>query len=166
LGEVAYNALIPIGGFPLLLMIAIGAAVWIVPFGIAFVGASVLLRYCGLTRRSRLSTAAVLATLLTLSLPFVMLDGWPWSLVRFAWEDDTEFAPGYSAVGFRLVRVGMSPAEGVAAVGPPLERYPIPETADEGWRWTRSPHDRSYRVRVIIFRNGTVFEKHSDFYVD
>jgi hypothetical protein len=166
LGEAAYNALIPTGGFPLLVLMAVGAVVWIIPFCVAFAAVSVLLSVCSLTRRSRLWAAAVLAAGLTLSLPLIMLDGWPWALMRLAWEDDTQFAPGYSAVGFSLVSVGMTPAEVVAAVGPPLERYPIPESGEEGWRWTRSPHHSSYRVRVVVFRKGRVSEKHLEFYVD
>ncbi len=166
LGETAYNALIPVGGLPLLFLVAMAAAAWVVPFCVAYVAVSVFLHICGLGRRSRLWAAALVAAGVTLSLPFVMLDGWPWELMQVAWEDDTEFAPTYSALGFSLVRVGMSPAEVVAAVGPPLERYPIRESGEEGWRWTRSPHDSSYRVRVVIFRNGRVSEKHSEFYVD
>jgi len=47
-------------------------------------------------------------------------------------------------------------------VGEPLERYPIRDKPDiTGWRWTRSPNDMDYRVRVILFRNGVVERKMS-----
>jgi hypothetical protein len=145
----------------------IAAAVWVGPFAVNLVAMRFVLRSTvNLTPRHRMWAAALMAGGITLSLPFVMLDGWPWALMPLVWEDDTEFAPGYSAAGFWMVRAGMSPAEVVARVGPPLERYPIRESGEEGWRWTRSPHDSSYRERVVIFRGGRVSEKHSEFYVD
>lgn len=167
LGGRLYNLLVPAGGFTFLILLALAAAVWLVPFGMALFSTSWALRLVPrLTRPRRLWLSAVAACGVTLSLPFVMLDGWPWALMPLAWEDDTEFAQGYSALGFWLVTVGMSPDEVLDRLGPPLERYPISESRDEGWRWSRSPHDGSYRVRVVIFREGRVAAKHSEFYVD
>jgi len=62
--------------------------------------------------------------------------------------------------------LGMSPAEVEAQVGPPLERYPNRESGAEGWRWTRTPNDSSYRVRAVVFRDGRVVKKDSEFYID
>ena len=167
LGEGLYNALIPIGGLPFLFVLVLGIAVWLVPFSIVFVLVSLVLHaVLKLKRYQRHWAAAVVAGSVTLSLPFVLLDGWPWTLMPLVWEDDTEFSPGYSEVGFWKVEAGMSPADVVARVGAPLERYRIPDSEGVGWRWTRSPHDSSYRVRVVIFLDGRVSEKISVFYVD
>ena len=167
LGERAYNILIPVGGFTLLLIAAAACAVWAVPSSLAFLGVSLGLRLTqAVTRGRRLWLSALVAAAFTCSLPFVLLDGWPWALMPLVWEDDTEFAPGYSPVGFWLVVPGMKQDDVERLAGPPLDRYTIRNTADRGWRWSRSPNDGSYRVRVVVFRAGLVAEKHSEFYID
>jgi hypothetical protein len=167
LGERVYNALVPPGGFPMLVFIGLAVGVWVVPFAAAFGVIWLLLRaFPHATRRRRAWAAAVVAAGVTVALPFIMLDSWPWALMPLVWEDDTEFAPGYSALGFWLVRPGMSRAEVVAQIGAPLRRDPPREAGEEVWRWTRSPHDSSYRERIVVFRNGHVAEKHSEFWVD
>jgi hypothetical protein len=165
LGERIYNVIIPVGGFPLFILAALTLVVWLAPFSIAFGAVWLVLgRNTKLTRRRRASLAATMAVAATAALPFVMLDGWPWALMPLVWEDDTEFAPGYSPVGFWSVSAGMSPDSVMTRAGAPLDRFPEP--GGERWRWTRSPHDSSYRERVVIFRAGRVTEKHSEFYVD
>jgi hypothetical protein len=166
LGERVYNAIVPMGGFTVITVAAVALVVWLVPFCLALGAAWFLLgAVAKRSRRRRACVATSLAVAAIVALPFGMLDGWPWALMPLVWEDDTEFAPGYSPVGFWLVRDGMSPADVVARVGAPLQRYPLREPGVEGWRWTRSPHDSSYRERVVVFRDGRVAEKHSEFYV-
>ena len=95
------------------------------------------------------------------------LDGWPDPLLALVFGDDTEFTSAYSAWGFWTVRRGMTTEEVLARVGPPLERYSVSRHPNQtGWRWTRSPHDSSYRIRAVIFENEKVAHKYSEFYVD
>jgi hypothetical protein len=94
------------------------------------------------------------------------LDGWAGCFLPALYtREDTEYAPGYSHAAFRKLRLGMSDSDVLALLGPPLERYPV-KGLDEGWRWTRSPRDRSYRTRVVLFQNGTVSEIRHGFYLD
>jgi hypothetical protein len=81
---------------------------------------------------------------------------------------DTVFASGYSDTRFLRIRKGMTLQEVKFILGQPLDVYPVDYSAccDMGMRWTRSAHDSSYRVRVLLFKNGVVVEKHAEFYVD
>jgi hypothetical protein len=96
----------------------------------------------------------------------VSLDGVSGTLWSLAFEDTTEYAPQYSALGFWRVRKAMTERQVAALAGQPLERYAVASPALYGWRWSRSSKDGSYFVRVILFRNGRVVEKYSEFYVD
>jgi hypothetical protein len=97
--------------------------------------------------------------------PHYRLDGTAGCWLPALVEEDTEYALGYSTAAFRRLRIGMSKDEVFALLGEPLDRYPV-EGAREGWRWTRSPGDRSYRVRVALFTGGRVSEVLHEFYLD
>ena len=73
-------------------------------------------------------------------------------VLRLGAEHDTQYAPGYSAIGFMGVRAGMSEQRFVELAGDPLEVYAIPQDPGlVGWRWTRSHGDTNYRLRVVLF---------------
>jgi hypothetical protein len=169
LGDTWYNAIFPMGGFNVLLLLVMLALVWGAPFGLASLSSAGLLHLLwpkGSAYRKR--RAAVLVGLsFTAALPFVLFDGWPGPLYAIPFGDDTEFAQGYSASRFWAVRQGMTEEEVVRLLGPPLRRYPArsPGT-EERWYWTRSPRNSSYRIRGVVFRNGLVADKQSEFYVD
>ena len=97
--------------------------------------------------------------------PHHRLDGLGSCLLPAVFQEDTEYAPGYSSQSFEKIRMGMSSGEVLTLLGPPLDRYLVAESR-EGWRWTRSPGDRSYRIRVVIFEGGRVTEIRHKFYVD
>lgn len=83
--------------------------------------------------------------------------------------DDTLYAPGYTDEQFNAIEVGMTEAEVLRRLGPPLDEPYHPQAAedrDTGMRWTRSAHDSNYKCRVVIFRDGRVSEKHAEFYID
>jgi hypothetical protein len=84
--------------------------------------------------------------------------------------DDTLYAPGYSDEQFNAIRVGMTEAEVLDRLGPPIDEPYSPHYEgadwDKGMRWTKSAHDSHYKVRVIRFRAGRVSEKDAEFYVD
>ena len=170
LGQRLYNALFPGGGFDLLLTIALyGLVVWATPlvaFGALALGSLRLLTPHWRTA-TRMRASAVAAVLLTAALPVVLLDGWPASLWSLSVEQDTEYARTYSAVGFWVLRPGMTQERVLALVGEPLERYAVPgQPEEEVWRWTRSPGGTSYRVRAIDFRSGKVIAKYAQFHFD
>jgi len=97
----------------------------------------------------------------------ISLDGIDGMLFQAAFDDGSEWAPGYSALGFWRVRRGMTPDEVLALVGEPLERYEVrDERGLTGWRWTRNPLSTHHKVRVVLFRNDRVVEKLSLFYLD
>ena len=113
----------------------------------------------------KIVVAGTVATIaLLLSLHVLTLDGLDGAVFKSLTPDDTQFAAKYSVLGFWSVRKGMTAEQVTALVGPPLEQYR--RDGDYGWRWSRSPHDSNYRVRVVIFRRGRVFEKFSEYYVD
>ena len=103
-----------------------------------------------------------MALVALLTLP---LDGWPWLLEPLIVGDDTEFAATYSPIGFWMIRRGMTSSEVLRCAGEPLERYPL-AAGGEGWRWSRSPHSRDYRVRIVRFSDGRVVDKRSELYID
>jgi hypothetical protein len=68
----------------------------------------------------------------------------------------------------------MSLAEVEAIVGPAqlmyrTDMYPTngaENAPDTGGRWSHSPGDTHFRNRVLLFRNGIVVRKHSEYYID
>jgi hypothetical protein len=169
LGIRLYNALFPLGGFNLIFLAAVVVLVWGGPFALVAISLGWLLAKVRRRwpRRIRLAVAVLAAIGVTASLPALLLDGWPDPLWALVLGDDTEYAPQYSALGYWRIRPGMTQDDVLRLAGAPLERYPITRAPNqEGWRWTRSPRDSSYRVRVVIFANGRVVQKVSEFYVD
>lgn len=88
-------------------------------------------------------------------------------LSRFVVEaEDTRYASGYSERAFRAVRSGMSPQEVVELLGEPIDRSRSVQSGLDVWRYSLSPSDTSYRIRVIQFRDGLVSGKVHELYVD
>jgi hypothetical protein len=167
LGGSLYNALIPAGGFVLIMSALLMASLWLGPLVLMYLGVAVLLSRVARRlsmRRRRWSSAGVAAAFLAalLTLP---LDGWPWLLEPLLGGDDTEFASTYSPLGFWMIHRGMTSREVLRCAGEPLERYPL-ASGGEGWRWSRSPHSGNYRCRVVLFADGRVVDKHSECYID
>ena len=119
-----------------------------------------------LTRASRkIVIAGTVATIvLLLTVHCLTLDGLDGFVFKSLTPDDTQFASNYSALGFWRVRNGMTPQQVKSLAGPPLQAYPV--AGGYGWSWSRSPHDSNYRLRVVIFVAGRVFEKFNEYYVD
>jgi hypothetical protein len=107
---------------------------------------------------------ALITLAFLLGLHLLSLDGLDGLFFEAVTPDDTAFSAGYSALGFCRVGEGMTPEQVERLVGAPFERYST--TNGTGWRWTRSPHDSNYRVRVVLFVNGRVSEKLSEYYLD
>lgn len=123
------------------------------------------LRRAGTLRRTIIRLALTLGVFTAVHA--MSLDGLDGLLLRAMFGDGSEWSASYSALGFWRVRRGMTAAEVLALAGEPIDRYDIQHTPGlTGWRWTRNPHDTHYRVRVILFQNGKVVEKHAEFHVD
>lgn len=117
--------------------------------------------------------AAVLCVLLLAGLlaglHAYLLDGLDGLFWGFVLSEDTVYSPGYSDSGFRAVRLGMTADEVHRLLGPPQSRWMNrqgPTTLETGERWSFSPGDTNFRCRVVLFRNGIVIERHSEFYLD
>jgi hypothetical protein len=169
LGTRLYNTIIASGGFPALLTAAAVALAWGLPAVVVGTMLWFMLRVAvpQMSARRKGWTAAIGAGVLMCALHMFSLDGWPWLAMPYLEADDTEFAPTYSAVGFWRVRPGMTYDEVLARAGEPLQRYPIDgHPNEEGWRWTRSPHSADFRVRLVLFLDGRVRYRFSEYYID
>jgi hypothetical protein len=72
-----------------------------------------------------------------------VLDGREGCVTPLFFQEDTEYAPGYSAAAFQQLRVGMSEQEVRALLGPPIEGDAVPSSGTVGWRWTATPSSRT-----------------------
>jgi hypothetical protein len=138
--------------------------VWVLPIGAVFLVVARVGRRWAAVRERQYAISTAVSIVLFVAL-HALPDGWPGSAGPLLFLDDTQFSPTYSATGFLRVSRGMREAEVEQLAGTPLERYQV-EPGLYGWRWTRSPHDSHYRVRSVLFRDGRVVNKASEFYVD
>lgn len=118
--------------------------------------------------KSPILAAAVIATLL--SPDQWALDGVSGVVLDLFLEDDTVYTTSYSDAGFRAVRVGMTLHDVEKLIGRPESTWSLEDRGGQpgevGARWSHSPGDTHYRVRVLLFRDGRVSRKHCEFYVD
>ncbi len=108
-----------------------------------------------------IATTAIAVVALHLSL----IDGIGGLVWGALFKEDTMYAPGYTAWGWRTIRVGMPQADVFARIGHPLNEW----TNEDGavvMRWSRSPGDTHYRCRAINMKNKHVTGKWAEFYVD
>jgi hypothetical protein len=106
------------------------------------------------------------------------LDGWLWRRVT---PDTTLYATNYTDKAYRRIQRGMTQEEVLSVLGQPLKV----STEDHGkWRreetgawmrasathmlyhWSVSSNDGSYSVRAIEFKDGRVWSKRHEFYMD
>ena len=150
LGEDFYNHWIAGGDFDLVILPAIGlVAIDLLVLSILF------LRFIAQTR-----LGAIVAWLVVLSAAWGLTS----LIVRLRTEPDplgdqlfsiivpmdTEYAPGYSVAAFNAIEPGMSEAEVLARLGPPLPHSRQPSSKTCGcYAW--SPTDQNYWLREIIY---------------
>ena len=96
------------------------------------------------------------------------VDGFGGLILGLLLGEDTVYTSGYSERGFTAVALGMSLSEVEALIGPPHKQWSHDQSNPLNFsaRWSYSPGDTHYRCRVLLFRDGKVAEKHTDFYVD
>lgn len=78
---------------------------------------------------------------------------------------DTVYSKGYSEAKFQSLRVGMTPGQVEAVVGPPLRKIPS-KAAFETWWYSESPSSNDFRRRHLTFEQGRIRRIVSDFWVD
>jgi len=79
--------------------------------------------------------------------------------------DDTVYATNYTDSGFGMIQIGMTRDQVYTIIGTPLDTWTNnDQSASE--RWSMSPHDSSFRLRVLIFSNESVSEKSAEYYFD
>jgi hypothetical protein len=94
-----------------------------------------------------------------------LIDGLGGVLLGGMFHEDTEYAAEYSRSGWKEVNLGMTRERVKSLIGEPLDSWKNKD-ASIGARWSRSPGDTHFRCRVLTFTNGTVSNKHEEFYVD
>ncbi|MDA3875425.1 MAG: hypothetical protein PF795_15870 [Kiritimatiellae bacterium] len=90
------------------------------------------------------------------------LEGVVWGTI---FEEDTEYAEGYTGMRWRKLRVGMTDEQVISIIGEPLNTW-TNKNSTVGMSWSQSPGDTHYRSRVLTFADGSVIRKHMEFYVD
>ena len=111
----------------------------------------------------------VLATFIVLSYEFLSLDGIGGIVLPLAFPDSTIYSARWSYWRYRRVREGMSAAEVMELLGPPIRQWNNDMEngkTETRFAYTGSSSDSHFRVRQIVFRDGKVVGKFHEYYVD
>ena len=100
--------------------------------------------------------------------PLIVLEGTLGAAISISglFEDTTYFSSGYNNWGFIAIKPGMSPDQVRNILGSPLNEYPVRETGETGWLYSWKRRNTSYHVRCVLFKNGVVSRRLSEYYVD
>lgn len=122
----------------------------------------------------------------------ISLDGLCGLLSSLVHDDCTVYARNYSATKFRRIRKGMTVDQVIDLLGEPIrfqtirrDNLDVSDASWHGWslEWeaklianpailerlcytASDPPDRSYRIRDVVFINGTVDHRRSEYYGD
>jgi hypothetical protein len=168
LGPQVYNAIFP-GTVAVLYCIPLVLIVWVplllIMLGILFGLTTV--RPFRIDGGRRILVAWLSAIILAGAIHFLLLDGWPGTLAAWTLGHDTEYAPGYSTMGYLRIRTGMTKEQVRSLAGQPLATQHEPSAPNtERWHWTRSPGSNNYRYRSVEFTDGRVSKTRAGFYFD
>ena len=101
------------------------------------------------------------------SLDLIALDGVLGWLLSLGSENATYYPVGFSDAAFRRVKTGMNEAEVIRVCGPPFGRYRVQGAPSRvAWNYSGYKVKGDYHIRGIIFENGQVIERVSEFWVD
>ncbi len=95
----------------------------------------------------------------------IKLDGVHGFFLKMLIPHSTIYAENYTDKEFISVKVGDSDTLVKSKLGKPLSTYKVQGNL-VGMRWSEPENDCSYCVRVILFRDGFVVRKNSEFYPD
>ena len=108
--------------------------------------------------------------LLTFALyEFLSLDGIAGIVFPLMFPDSTVYSEQWNYWSFRFVRKGMSVAEVMEMLSPPIRQWDnVNENGEVETRfaYTVSSSDSHFRIRQVVFRNGRVVSKFHEYYVD
>ncbi|MBM4782058.1 MAG: hypothetical protein GQE15_30625 [Archangiaceae bacterium] len=88
------------------------------------------------------------------------IEGLDGVVASLAFDDTSEFAPGFSDSAFRAIRSGMTAREVTDRLGAPLHR------SGDVWFYSRSACDSHFHLRLVRFDHAVVTGTHAEFYVD
>lgn len=123
-------------------------------------------------KRHIIVTLSVSVLLTGIALHFWWCDGLAWFLAE-AVLGETEYATGYSEIGFRRIDIGDHTGGVLRTLGPPLKIRDF-EDGDCIWFYARGRirddegvgSDCCYSERDLSVSNGVVVKKHHLFYID
>jgi hypothetical protein len=121
-----------------------------------------------LQRRALFGALGAVAVLLVLVGAFraaTSLDGVRGAFFSILFADTTVYAPNYTDLGYRSIRIGETEESVLRILGEPTE-HDSPDGYVARWRYTKSKSDSHYRMRQISFKNGRVVSKEHYFLVD
>ena len=108
--------------------------------------------------------------LLTFALyEFLSLDGIAGIVFPLMFPDSTVYSEQWNYWSFRFVRKGMSVADVMEMLGPPIRQWDnVNENGEVETRfaYTVSSSNSHFRIRQVVFRNGRVVSKFHEYYVD
>ncbi len=116
-------------------------------------------------RLKQIAVAMAAVAAMIIGIHLWLIDGIGGLIWGSLFQEDTAYAAGYTARGWRAVRLGMAEDDVRGRIGQPLQVW-TNQDGSVGMRWSHSPGDTHYRCRVLQFDNGRVTEKHAEFYVD
>lgn len=89
-----------------------------------------------------------------------LLEGIDGLVASYAFEDSSEFSPGYTDAAFRSIRSGMNAQAVIERLGEPLHR------SSDVWFYSQSTHDSHFHSRLVRFHQDVVVDTFAEFYVD
>jgi hypothetical protein len=110
--------------------------------------------------------ATIVMVLVYIFYPVLALDGPGGLIYPLVTKPDTRYSSGFSHRRFLRVTPGMTTSEVEGLLGPPLSIYFVERTGEAGWKYSDTVTDSSYYARSVLFRNGRVTRRLSEFYVD
>lgn len=112
------------------------------------------------------ATVAIGATSMYMLYPLLVLDGPGGLIYPILSPPDTRYSDSFSHRKFLKITTGMTASEVEALLGRPLDTYLIQRTGETGWKYSESTSASSHHARAVLFMDGKVTRRLSEFYVD
>jgi len=101
------------------------------------------------------------------------IDGIAGDLLGILLKTDTKYSDGYTDIGFKKIKNGMSEKEVIETLGEPLVRWkPYKKTKYKEkehyvcFQYSESPNSTNYRLRQVHLENKIVVKVIAEFYLD
>lgn len=118
-----------------------------------------------------ISSIIILLLILWMFIPTRMkLDGALGTIMSINVIEDTEYTEGYSDDKFYAISIGMKEKDLLELIGEPFLRYNPSSKHNkqqfEILKYSRSPGDTHYRIRLVFVKDKIVIKTESSFYFD